>query len=312
MRPAARLLRLTVVAAVVIPAIINAEPLQGQEGSESGVPWIVYEQGVHQLRGRDYGLAMQSFRRAIQLRGGAFPEAEAGIGRVFAAENTVQLAERQFRRALDQEQFFYVPAEEYAVRYELASIYRNRGSEGRFDYEAALKEIVADDPSFSDPDNQNLRSAYLRTLRNDGINRLLVLYRIEENFARRAHHQLGEHFLASRNFVTAAEHLMYAALMVFSTAIEEYRRLNPSYQFETLSGFLSRLGRREDIRSYLEQADAYRTLYSLGTALYGADLGRETPREIWRVLADRGEAGRWASLASQQLADPRADRYVDY
>ncbi|NBC28414.1 MAG: hypothetical protein GVY29_00300 [Spirochaetes bacterium] len=312
MRPAARLLRLIVVAAVVIPAITNAEPLQGQEGSDSGVPWIVYEQGVQQLRERDYGLAMQSFRRAIQLRGGAFPEAEAGIGRVFAAENTVQLAERQFRRALDQEQFFYVPAQEYAVRYELAALYRNRGSEGRFDYEAALKEIVADDPSFSDPDNQNLRSAYLRTLRNDGINRLLVLYRIQENFARRAHHLLGEHFLASRNFDTAAEHLMYASLMVFSTAIEEYRRFNPSYQFETLSGFLSRLGRREEIRSYLEQADAYRTLYSLGTALYGADLARETPREIWRVLADRPEAGRWASLASQQLADPRADRYVVY
>jgi hypothetical protein len=300
------------VAAVVILPLLTGLSVHAQEGSDSSVPWIVYEEGVQQLREREYGLAMQSFRRAIQLRGGAFPEAEAGIGRVFAAENTVQLAERQFRRALDQEQFFYVPAEEYAVRYELAALYRNQGTEGRFDYEAALEEIVADNPSFSDPENQNLRAAYLRTLRNEGIDRLLVLYRINENFARRAHHLLGEHFLASRNFDTAAEHLMYATLMVFSTAIEEYRQSNPSYQFETLSGFLSRLNRFDTIRGYLAEADAYRTLYSLATALYGADLAPQTPREIWRILTERPEAGRWGEMASQQLDDPRADRYVDY
>ncbi len=306
-----------VLAAVVILVCLISGRSEAQDGADGAAPaeqpaWIIYEEGVHHLRNRDYGEAMQAFRRAIRVRGGAFPEAEAGIGRVFAAENQIELAARQFRRALDQEGFFYVPAQEYLVRYELAELHRNRGVAGRYDYQTALEAVVAEDPSFSDPENQSLRSAYRRTLENDGIDRLLVLYRLEENFARRAHHLLGEHYLASRNFSTAADHLMYATLMVFSTAIEQVRRGDPGYQFETLSGFLNRLKREQAVRAYLSEAAAYRILYHLGTALYGADITSRTPQQIWRIVADQDAAGQWAEMARRQLTDPRSDRYVDY
>ncbi|MFP4483500.1 MAG: hypothetical protein ACLFO1_01455 [Spirochaetaceae bacterium] len=282
------------------------------EASQEEPAWIIYEEGVHHLRNREYGEAMQAFRRAISVRGGAFPEAEAGIGRIFSAENQIDLAARQFRRALEQKAFFYVPAQEYVVRYELAELHRNRGVEGRYDYQAALEAIVADDQSFSDRDNRSLRRGYRRTLEDDGVDRLLVLYRLEEDFTRRAHHLLGEHYLAGRNFSTAADHLMYATLMVFSTAIEEVRRGDPGYQFEAVAGFLDRLEREETVRAYLEEAEAYRILYHLATAVYGADISSRTPQDIWAIIAEEDAAGQWARMARRQLDDPRSDRYVDY
>ncbi len=281
------------------------------QAAGDGPAWVVYQDGVQQLRARDLGAAMEAFRRAIRLRGSPFPEAEAGIGRVFSAEGQTDLAERQFRRALANSDAFDIPHTAYSVRYELAELYlmqeRNRRA-----YQEILTAIVEDDRSFSADENQSLKRAYRDTLQRAGINRLLVLYRLEENFAGEAHRRLGEHYLESRNMAPAADHLMYATLMIFSTAIAEYRRENPSYEFSTLSDFFARIERHEAIRAYLSRSRLYRILYNLGTSLYGADLGSQTPRQLWRFLAAREDAGRFGRLAGAQLRDPSLERAVVY
>jgi cytochrome c-type biogenesis protein CcmH/NrfG len=276
--------------------------------------WVVYEEGVAHLRSRELGAAMESFRRAIRLRGSPFPEAEAGIGMVFSSEGQSQLAERQFRRALDQAQAFDIPHEAYRVRYLLAQLYfdqiRNRRA-----YQETLSSVVEDDASFSAPENESLKEAYRETLIEEGIDRLLVLYRVEENFAREAHRLLGEHYLDSRNADPALEHLLHAVLMIFSTAIDEYRRENPAYEFSTLQDFLERIARHEAILDYLDRSRAYRVLYNLGTAFLGVAPRAETPRDIWRLLVAENLPGgaareRVGRPAQAQLRDPRLDRAI--
>lgn len=292
-------LRRIAAATALVIALIGVSGAS-QEAPEAQPPWVIYQEGLQQLRDQELGPALESFRRAIRERGGAFPEAEAGIGRVFAMEGQLDLATQQFRRALDQEAFLYIPAQRYAIRYELAELHDLSGAPRL--YRETLEELVAENPSFSDPENASLRASYLDTLRENGIDRLLVLYRLEENFARQAHALLGYRYLDDQRYDAALEHLTFASLMVFSTVIDELRRFEPEYEFETLSGLFARLERRSRLREYLSgDAEAYRLLFRLADALAGADPQPGTALEIYRFLAETPDAGQWSGAARRRL-----------
>ncbi|MFO7780529.1 MAG: hypothetical protein R6W94_02785 [Spirochaetia bacterium] len=303
-------------------------PLLAQEtgGETDGEPaWVTYRRGVHALDSRNFGEALRNFRDALAVRR-PFPEAEAGIGRVFEAEGNPELARRQYDRALELSDHFYVSEEEYAVRYRLADLHRN--SESWMEYQRELEYIAGQNPQFRtdhDPEYRRLIPNVLtRPPLEDRppeprLDILLRLYRLEENFAYRAHRDLGEVYLRrNRRFAPAVEHLSFATVAALSTLVEELRRDTYGYEFTTTRQLIADALGVERLRRYIgpEQSDLFRVLFRLSGALYGlggAGTPGPVPRQIWDLLqAFPEDGGEWAVRAARAMERPESSMNVDY
>ncbi len=298
MRTAALVLGLAMAAAPGVRVYAENEPA-----------WVTYERGQRALREGEFGEAVRAFRRAIE-RGGPFPEAEAAIGEVYLVEGSLNLAERQFRRAIVQRGALRVPEEEYQLWYRLAEVYRLQ--ENPRAYELALLEIVEDDEWFVSEEYAGEREGYRRVIREEGLDRLLVLYRQRDDFARRAHALLGEHYLRTGNYGRALDHLVFANLKILSEIIETELGRDPGYEFRTVSQLLERVEGRREWQEYIAETGLYRTIYYLGSALYGDDPSLATPQQVWGIIAARRAAGEWGIRAAEQIEDPELEPLIDY
>ncbi|MFP4373454.1 MAG: tetratricopeptide repeat protein [Spirochaetaceae bacterium] len=312
--------------AVVILLAVLSVPLPAQEteadpGAEGEPAWVTYRQGVHALNARDFGEALRSFRDALATRR-PFPEAEAGLGRVFEADGNWELARRQYQRALELSDHFYVPQEEYVVRYRLADIHRNR--EMGKEYQRELEHIVEQNPQFApdhDPEYRRLVPNVLtRPPAEDRppeprLDILLRLYRLDENFAFRAHRELGEVYLGSGRDTQAVRQLSFAAVAALSTLVEELRSETYGYEFSTTRRLIADALELERLRRYMgpEETDLFRVLFRLSGALLREDPTSEVPAQIWRLLGEFPDAaGEWAVRAARAIERPETSMNVDY
>ncbi|TVQ38383.1 MAG: hypothetical protein EA384_09195 [Spirochaetaceae bacterium] len=267
-------------------------------------PWVLYEQGMQLLEQGRFGEALRRFRAAARQRA-PFPEAEVGIGRVLQAEGSFDLAVRQYRTALEQSYAFEVPQTAYLVRYLIADVHRLRGDSRA--YEQKLLEIAGQEAAFSDPGLEDRRAAYLDVLRNRGLDRLMVLYRIDDGFSHRAHRELGMHlFDHARD--GALEHLTFAVMKGFTRLVGELRQRQFDYRYTTAVDVLADAHEVRYLSDYLEREDFYRTLYYLGLALERETPSSETAVSIWRTLAALPEAGEWYLRALERVAGPSLRR----
>lgn len=269
-----------------------------QESDNSLPAWLLLEEGHRRFDDGEFGAALRSYRSAL-AEAGVFPEAELGMARVYAAQADDLLAKRYYRTTLEQEGQLEVAELAYQARLELAELYR-RGREPE-QYEEVLLEIVAEDRMFSAPEEETTRRQMREVLLSEGLDRLLVLYRLEELFSLEAHQRLAAHFLEGGRDI-ALDHAMFAVVKILSEAIAAYRERYFDYEYEELLDFLARLEREPRIQNYLSQAGLYRSLYDLGRTvdLYQPRSG--VGREILATLVQIGEpAGRWAGMAQRYL-----------
>lgn len=294
----------------------------GQEGREqgSGEPaWVVYRRGNEAFDEGRFGDALQRYREALSARR-PFPEAEAGLGKVFEAEGNYSLAERQYKKALRHTDEFYVGEEAYSVRYLLADLYRSQ--QRRKEYEETLASIAEQDPQFSPDHEPPYRNLLPNMLTRDSLEDrppeprldvLLRLYRLEANFAHRAHLELGEALLANGQFSPAVEHLVFASVGALSAIFDQLRRENYDYELESTVSLLEDALSADSLRRFIREAQPFRALYRLGGALWGLDPSSEVPTEVWETVAAFPDAaGVWAARASRAIEDPQRATVVDY
>ena len=297
---------------VLSPGVLRAQEGEAapQESTDDEPAWLHYERGMSLFRQREFGRAVQEFRAAIE-KGNPYPEAQAGIGMVFQAEGSTDLAERQYREALSDERFFRNPEYRYTIRYRLAELYRLE--QRRSQYQEALKAIVADDPIFASSENESLRESYERTLLEDGFNRLLVLYRQEEaRFALRAHRDLGTFLVRTGRYTEALQHLTFAALKTATTLVQEMREERFEYEFQSLSALLDDLQGIDRLEDYVDYTSLHEILYYLAAAVYGTQPSSATWQELWGSLAEHEPAGQWADRARSQLQNPELEPLLNY
>lgn len=288
-KPGTRALLLLAALSLIAPAI----PAQ-----EERPAWLALEEGDRYFDQGAFGDALRSYQSAL-AEAGIMPEAEVGMARVYAAQADDLLAIRFYREALEQEQQFDVPEEAHRARYELAEIYRRQRRPEA--YEELLLQVVADDTLFSDPEEETTRTQMRELLLSEGVDRLLLLYRLQEPFSTEAHQRLAEHYVDAGRGV-AMDHAMFAVVKILSEAISVYRERYFDYEFQSVVEFHRRLSRQPLIREYLQASELYRTIYYLGraVALYQPRSG--VAREIMEILVELGEvAGPWAGRAQRSL-----------
>jgi hypothetical protein len=156
-----------------------------------------------------------------------------------------------------------------------------------------------------------------RTFLEQGPDKLLELYRMEEKRVRHAYAYSGLYAFEQGEYERAAEQLILSTCISLSLAIEAVRGQEYDYAFiqeelpvrrnvfhvENTARFLRNADKREYIREYFSSISFYRELFVLGAALYG--MGRsEAAEALWLLVAEHREAGRWSNLARVQLAEP--------
>jgi tetratricopeptide (TPR) repeat protein len=253
-----------------------------------------------------------------------YPEAEFWIGEVYRVEGELSLALSQFRRAYASRELFENQDFDIDLQYRIASILRTRQEYNEF--ERVLHSIIMEkDTLWSNiaaaGQSTQERLPYVqasasfagmalnRILENEGPNRLLYLYRYDNNRVEEAHRLLGL-FYAATGRPSAQQHLTFAFLIQNSTIIAECMRRQYDFTFTNLSALAEEINRNPLLASYVRETEYYKTAYFLAVSLYRN--GRTNPAlELWDFLAGQPQAGEWRNRSIRQLRNPYLEPIVE-
>ncbi|TVR01844.1 MAG: hypothetical protein EA403_09995 [Spirochaetaceae bacterium] len=264
-------------------------------------PWMRYEQGVIAFGEGRLGEALRHFRAAATARS-PFPEADFWIGRVFQAEGSLDLALRHYEQALLESAHLDPPETQVLIRYQIAEVRRLRGEVGEF--ERILSEIAREEEEPRDVAITGRPQAHLRVLQNQGIDRLMVLYRLQEGFSHQARRELGVHLADTNRYDEGLPHLLTAAMKGLSTLVDDLRRSQYDYRWTELGTVIADAWDYAHLRDYIERVELFRTLYYLGLALETEHPDSDSAEAIWRALSVLPVADQWHLLALQRVPGP--------
>ncbi|WP_052299795.1 hypothetical protein [Treponema primitia] len=236
-----------------------------------------------------------------------FPDAEYWIGETYRVEGELGIALKQYEKAYEQRLLLETPGFDLEILYKIVDVHRLR--QEYVAMEERLLEILKRDTLWSEDASSFVRTAMMRTLENDGVNRFLTLYRYSNQDVEPAHRLLGLYYHASGRHNRAVEHLLFAFLIQNTAMVDEIQRNQFDFVFTTLDAFSALITRRPALQAYIEDVEYYKTIYYLGTALNGS--GRLPPaRELWAFLSRR-QAGEWTTRSVAQLRSPFLERAIE-
>ncbi len=298
--------RKSVYGVIAFLAVFAVARAVGQAGG--GEPaWVVYQQGLEAFRNGDFGQAIKVVKLLTETYG-EIPEAHLLQARVYEQEGEYQLAEKYYNRALELRKQLYVLEDKYTILYRLAEIYR---IQKRYrDFEIVLLEILKDQDSFTNPRYARLRDSYVRTLSDEGFDRLVTLYRMKEDFSRKAHSELGILYCRTGRSYQAVLNLVFASLPSVTTVIDELKQHDPDFTFKSLRETLDAASRRQYLADYLREGDFYKDTYYLASALYAHGVKAEA-RSLWKIIAEYG-FGEWKTRSRSQLLSPQSEPLILY
>ena len=271
-----------------------------------------------------------------------YPEAEYWIGEIYRVEGELQLALAQYNRALTMHEVLEDQRFIVTLQYKIAGIYRIRQEYNNM--EAVLLSLINDfDTLWSNSNREEIsrlneesfshivrakgvyvhgisvpyaessasfqRKGMTAMLETSGIDRLLEIYRYNNDIAEQAHRLLGFYYVV-RSRPSAQDHLMFSFLIQNSIIIEEIRRRRFDFTFTTLQALADQINRNPLLLTYINDVEYYKTAYYLGASLLRN--GKTAPAlGIWRFLASQPQAGEWHSRAIVQLRNPQTEPIIE-
>jgi len=242
--------------------------------------WLLFERGKYAFEQREYGEALRLFRSVKEANTG-MPEADIAIGDVFRAEGELDLALLQYQRAYDARSQLQVRDDAIDLEYRMAEIYAM--NEAYLQYEDELTSIIDQvDGRYAQPPS-NLEDPMIRILTEDGVDKLLELYRIEDRGSQQAYYLLSRYLLyQGRRFSEAASAATYSVIITLSEIVSFARTIDPVYEFSDVQTLLADTDRFQPVRRYVDTTELYEQLFVLGHALDAS--GRRQPAESVRQL----------------------------
>ena len=313
--------------------LASVAALESQEFDENLPAWALYQRGLELLPSpddavapaglNDPGDALRMFRRAIARReaelrdrgvlieteASLFPEAEAGLARVYLIEGNLPLAERHYQRALDSLAFLSIPETEWAIRYELADVYVM--SQRRSSAQEQWLDIVEDVDALDSSATRELLDNYQRIFWEEGIDRLLQLYRQGGTASIDANQDLGRQFLGMGRYEAAFDHDLMATVKIVTVVMDELRVFRPLYQFESLDEMLAVAQEYSVIERYLVTSGFYDSLERLAQSSFRLRGASVRFRELWQLVATRAPLGSVAGTkARRRVETPETDPLI--
>ncbi|MDC7239432.1 MAG: hypothetical protein PQJ50_03630, partial [Spirochaetales bacterium] len=201
--------------------------LAGAQTAESLPGWVLFEKGRALYEQGDPGGALEMFNLSAG-DGVLTPEAKYWIGKVYQAEGDYLLAEQRYEEALEDARFLYVPGTRWDIYYSLSEIYLNRREFDR--YEQTLLSVF-DNEMQRNSDIIRREHSYVQVLKTDGLDKLLLLYRLKLSYSLEAASRLGRLYNSSELWKSSLIKNLYVMLTVFSAGIEELITIYPDFSF---------------------------------------------------------------------------------
>jgi len=189
--------------------------------------WILYEKGIFQYEQGRLDEALELF--SLSGREGLLtPEALYWIGRIYEEEGDYLMAEQRYMEALQDARFLYVPGEQWNIRYSLAGIYLNRKEFDR--YEQLLLSIF-DQEMMRNEQVIRREHAFAQVLKESGMDKLLLLYRLDLTYSQEAASQLGVFYAREKAWKSALIKNLYTVLSDFTGGMEYLIGKEPDFSF---------------------------------------------------------------------------------
>ena len=164
---------------------------------------------------------------------------------MFFVEGELPLAEIQYKRAYDMSPSLEIPAELYTILYSMAELYEARSE--FVAWENVMKTIVASDDGVIDP---YLRDAMMSTLKTDGFDRFMTLYRLEPSYSLDANAKLASYYL-ERGRAASSVHAAIAVNMTLTRAVATVSAKDRDYAWKGLQDFLDNAARRKELATFV-------------------------------------------------------------
>jgi tetratricopeptide (TPR) repeat protein len=262
--------------------------------------WLLYEQGNTAADQKEFGKALQLYKAAIE-GAGIFPEAEEAIGDVYVEESELALAQKQYQKAYDLRKSFYIPDQQYDILYKLANLFEVQRKYKQMEDE--LTQIVNDDKHFRDTPNQRLLTQVVKNYKDNGIDRVFVLYNFDDTFAAAAHSKLGLfYYQTGRYWEQSVPHLLYAVVYRVSQVQRVLKERDVDYEYSNLSALLAAIDLDPDLKAYAISTGLFADFYYLAGSTYKTLPLRA--QDIWKSLSMVQAAGKFKDLSAGQLKKP--------
>jgi tetratricopeptide (TPR) repeat protein len=258
--------------------------------------WLEQEAADRAAARGEYSVALRRYAWALGMKT-RFPEAFVGMARIYRSQSDILLAERYYLEALASANQLEIPDQIYAIRMELASLYDEirLGEDDLRKYRDQLLLIIQDDPVFSRDEPPGQRQMMVQTLLDSGLNRVLVLYRLNFPQALEAHRRYATYLLEEtpvRQQGAAVDHLLFAVVEIVGRAVEAVIRHDYDYQFTSITQLYRDAQKYSSILTYLRSENLTAVLRDLQYTLTilpdgaGAKAAAEIGRELQAIAAE--------------------------
>jgi tetratricopeptide (TPR) repeat protein len=262
--------------------------------------WLLFEQGNALLSRKEYGQALQQYKNAIGSAG-IFPEAEMAIGDVYKEEGELELARKQYEKAYNLRNAFYISQSKYDVLYKLAKLFEDQDLFKLM--EDRLSDIVADDKHFAESETLQQRTQMERIFFEKGLDRILTLYTFEDTFATGAHSELGWFYYRTGRYSMSVSHLLYSVVYRVSELKTFMTERDVGYQFSTLKDLLAGVRGSAEASKYMDQAGLFKDLYYLAGSTFASGYPQHSAG-VWKIISESDAAGNYRELSRRQIKTP--------
>ena len=217
------------VASITAGVILLVTAFLGAQSAESSdLPgWVLYEEGLSLYDQGKLDQALEYFSLSAGA-GDLTPEAAYHIGRIYEEEGDYLLAEKQYEKALEDSRFLYIPEQKWQIRYSLAEVYLNRKE---FDRYEQLLLSVFDEEMIRDEETIRREHAYVQMLKESGMDKFLLLFRMKLTYSLEAASQLGVFYSREGAWKSSLIKNLYTVLSFYSGGIDYLIERYPGFSF---------------------------------------------------------------------------------
>lgn len=189
--------------------------------------WILYEKGLLLYEQGQLSDALEMF--ILSAKGGELTsEALYQVGRIYEAEGDYLLARKRYEEALEKARFLYVPDQKWDIYYSMADLYLNEKDYDQ--YEQTLLSVF-DHEMKRNTEIIRKEHSYVQVLKSEGIDKLLLLYRLELRYSLEATSRLGQYYNGIELWKSSLIKNLYPLLTIMSRGIEALIADNPDFSF---------------------------------------------------------------------------------
>ncbi len=189
--------------------------------------WVLFEKGLALFEeGRlDEALEMITLSKG---EGEPNPEVLYWTGRIYEAEGDYLLAGMRYQEALKKARFLYIPDQKWEIYYSLSDIYLNQKEYEN--YEQILLTVF-DEEMKRNTEIIRREHSYVQLLKSEGLDKLLLLYRLKLSYSLEAALRLGRFYNSSELWKSSLIKNLYTVLTLYTGGVELLIADSPDFSF---------------------------------------------------------------------------------